>query len=473
MAINDDATIQRHAPDPGGLRAAWAVSAARAGSPGIFGDTALGVEAGVPEELRRLLQAKISLSAVPADAGIGLKDTAAEKEATADAFEYGWCYTDHKTGKEIRKNWRTTDYLNDEPYATRVHAMLGQLGLPVPSRDQVFRGTNHDLLFLNSHGVVIRIGPHDVDDLLNPGILQPLGWLEDRENRVDKLPLTVAIYPGVELDSQYNNAAQKPALAGNLYDMLTATQQGTDDINTEGNTGIIRVLDDDGREVAVRLLVDADNRFNGSSARMRKEKKRQIRQQSDSAGTAGIGKGDILLNTLCSVFNAVNNVRYWEKAYEAHQPLRHMFWDAFGGVEAISGLPDVAARDKFWATCAAVTNKPTEITLPVWQIRKDADGKPSYARQELNVPHMVLYRPWTGQEADRIIQPIRQSKDFREAVAEQHAKVCTPAPVNDDPLARLRDFDARGQAFMDGADKNFGQRMASFGRRVWREIRNF
>ncbi|MDP2204976.1 MAG: hypothetical protein Q8K65_01570 [Alphaproteobacteria bacterium] len=496
MAIDDPAPIEEQPSRPtsaraGGLRAMFGMYARPSDSDDIFGEAGFGMEAGLPSEVRRVLQAKMSLRSVPPDAEIKLAAVSAPKaEAQQNtdgpvAFEYGWCYTDHKTGKEIREDFRAVDYLNDEPYATRVHAMLEQLGLPAPRAEEVFRGTHHDLLFLNSHGVVLRIGPLDTEDLINPGILQPLGWLEDSGSKVMSggvnLPLTVAIYPGVELDRQYDDAEKKPALAGSLYDILTATQQGTGDVDTTGNTGIIRVLDDDGREVAVRLLVDADNRYNGSSVRMREKKSSQMHEQSgsaasdSSAGTAAapVSKGDVLFNTLCTVFNAVKNVRYWEKAYEAHEPLRHMFWEAFGGVAAVTGLPDIPAREKFWATCAAVTNKPMEITLPVWQMKKDDAGNVSYERQELYVPHLVLYRPWTGQDADRIVQPIKQSKGFCKAVAQAHGRNFGKFKITEDPLARRDDFDARMKDFMRGADKNLGQRLASIGRRVWREIRNF
>lgn len=461
---------------PTRLRGDFGARAALSQSGDIFGGSGFGMEAALPSEVRRVLQAKLSLGTVPEMGPEGAALPYEKPMPLSGGFEYGWCYTDHKAGKEIRQDWRKVDYLQDEPYATRVHAMLEQLGLPIPRAEEVYRGTNHDLLFLNSHGVVVRIGPLDAEDLINPGILQPLGWLEDRENMIgdrQPLPLTVALYPGIELDRQYDKAAHKPALAGSLYDLLTATQQGTDDIGTEGNTGIIRVLDDDGKEVAVRMLVDADNRFNGSSAPMREKKSSRLREQSGSAGAApaALGRGDILFNTLCTVFNAVKNVRYWEKACEAHEPLRRMFWYGFGGVEAVSGLPDTEARDKFWATCAAVVNKPMEITVPVWHRHENPDGKASYVREELYVPHLVLYRPWTSEEADRIVQPIKQSKGFREAVAEEHGKVCAPPP--DDHMARLNDFDSRMKKFMDGADKNLGQRLASFGRRVWREIKNF
>lgn len=443
----------------------------------IFGEAGFGAEAGVPSEVRRVLQATLSLRSLPKDAEIKIAPSSAEaKDAPQEKFEYGWCYTDHKTGKEIRKDYRTVDYMNDEPYATRVHAMLEQLGLPAPKGGEIFRGTHHDLLFLNSHGVVVRIGPQDIEDLINPGILQPLGWFEDGDNKIKhggrELPLTVAIYPGIELSNQYYDAKQKPALAGSLYDILSATNQGTGDVCSEGNTGIIRVLDDDGQEVAVQLLVDADNEWNGASKDMRQKKTSHMREQSASAAqsqsgaqagaAAPISKGDILFNTLSTVFNAVKNVRYWEKAYEVHQPLRHMFWEAFGDVPAVTGLPKADARARFWETCAAVTNKPREMTLPVWQMKKDGAGHISYHRQEIHVPHLVLYRPWTGADADRIIQPIKQSAGLREGVSKEH----------------LNKFGAGYQehqmdAFMRGADKNLGQRLMSLGRRVWRDIRNF
>lgn len=483
MAIDDPApvdeqqTTSRETPFRG-LSAAFAAYAAPSDSDDIFGEAGFGMEAGLPSEVRRVLHAKLSLPSIPNDAEIRLATPPEAARSQADgkaSFEYGWCYTDHKTGKEIRKSYRQKDYLNDEPYATRVHAMLEQLGLPIPRTEEVFRGTHHDLLFLNSHGVVLRIGPMDAEELLNPGILQPLGWFEDKENIIDTgrrpLPLTVAIYPGVELDGQYDSAAQKPVLAGSLYDILTATGQGTGDLETQGNTGIIRVLDDDGQEVAVRLLVDADNSYNGTDAAMRAKKTSQLLEQSSSADTleAPHSKGDALFNTLCTFFNAVKNVRYWEKAYEAHQPLRQMFWAAFSGVDAVTGMPDIPAREKFWATCAAVTNKPMEITLPVWQMKKDPAGKVSYVREELHVPHLVLYRPWTGQDADRIVQPIKQSKGLCKAVAEVHGRHFGLA---ENPMPRPDDFDEQMGDFIAGADKNLGQRIASIGRRVWKGIKN-
>lgn len=460
---SDDAASPPPPRDTVPLRGAWQRAAGttlKRDSDDIFAEPGFGGEAGLPPYMREMLQARVSLGSVSEET---IVKVGAAPQAPQGDFEYGWCYTDHKTGKEIRKDWRTADYLNDEPYATRVHAMLDQLGLPAPRKEEIFRGTNHDLLFLNSHGVVIRIGPHDVEDLFNPGILQPLGWIEDRETAIAaggaQLPLTVAIYPGVELESQYLEAKRKPGIVGNLYQLMSSTQQGLGDVHTEGNTGIIRVMDDNGEEVAVRVLVDADNRFNGSSQKMREKRTSYIQSQSSSASSshAPVGKSDLMRNTLSSIFNAARDVRYWEKAYEVHEPLRKLFWDTFGNVKAVAGVvEDTAQRKLFWDTCAAVTNKPVEMTLPVWRIKTSPDGQPSFERQEIHVPHLVLYRPWTGKDADQVIQPIRQAKGLREAVHAAHA---------------AEGFDQKFDKFRQQADKNLGQRLLSLGRRMLQGVK--
>lgn len=418
----------------------------------IFGEAGFGMEAGLPPSfVIEALQARPSLGRISEEVQLKAAAQAATAQDDRDVrggFEYGWCYTDHKTGKEIRKSFRTSDYLNDEPYATRVHAMLDQLGLPVPKAGEVFRGTHHDLLFLNSHGVVVRIGPQNIQDLMNPGILQPLGWLEDRGTMMKgQLPLTVALYPGVELYDQYEVSQQKPMMIDKLYDVMKSNDFGTGDLLGQGNTGVIRVLDDDGKEVAVRVLIDPDNDYNAPSSGMRKKLAKHMAAQLGSASetASAVRKDDVLMNTLRDVFNHARNAPYLQKAYEVHQPLRNMFWDAFQGVAAVGGVPDTALRDAFWQTCAAVTNKPMQITLPVWRTSKDADGKLNFERSELHVPHVVLYRPWTGQTADLAVQPIAVSQVVRDAVGQAYAEM----------------------------KRGFGARVVALGQKIWHDIRNF
>lgn len=210
-------------------------------------------------------------------------------------FQYGWCYTDHKDGREIRDDFRGIDFFNDHPYAKRVERMLGQMGLPIPEEAQIFRGTHHDMLFLDSHGVVIRIGPLDVEDLMNPGILQPLGWLEDRRHKVQTdvltdqtAPLTVAIYPGIELYKNYLDDNQRPKSAGDLEDFLFLTGAGLGDVK-EPNKGVIRLQDEKtGGEVAVEMLLDPDNTFNRSAPDTSSERSSIMQKSKKSIRTKAI-----------------------------------------------------------------------------------------------------------------------------------------------------------------------------------------
>lgn len=415
----------------------------------IFGEAGFGMEAAfIPPEMQQF-SSRFATSESLKEGRPQAAPAAAAPEAPAaeGGFEYGWCYTDHKTGKEIRRSFRGLDYMKDEPYASRVAGMLDKLGLPMPDDKEIFRGTHHDLLFLNSHGVVLRIGPQDVEDLINPGILQPLGWLEDQEvmapNGKD-MPLTVAIYPGVELYDHYIRNPDNPPLAGDLIRLMKKTKQSADDIHGDGNTGIIRVRDDDGTEVAVHVVIDADNIFN-SPTQAQRQKRNSAMSEITGSAPAAVRKADVLLNTLSSVFNSINDTYYWQKAYEVHQPLRKMFWDAFQDVLSGADKPDEEKRDAFWRACAAVTNKPTQVNLPVWRVSEDPKGKMSFAREEIKVPNMVLYRPWTGEAAD-VVKPITQPEGLRNAVAKAHG---------------------------DMQKGNLGERVRDLGRRLWNELRNF
>ena len=177
-------------------------------------------------------------------------------------FIYGWCYTDHKdkNGKEIRKKFRHTDYVQDEPYASALKSMIAKLGLPEPDISQYFRGTHHELLFVESHGVVLKIGPTDIEDLIHPAILQPLGWMEDKENK-----LTVAIYPGIELLKHFSG--DRSAMA-DVESALRRTGQGAQDMH-ESNLGIIRLKGNK----PVQMALDVDNQYNGTTDPKRKNNK--------------------------------------------------------------------------------------------------------------------------------------------------------------------------------------------------------
>lgn len=342
----------------------------------------------------------------------------AAAQPSRTAFKYGWCTTDHKDGKEIRRYFRKHDYLKDEPYASRVKAMLEQLGLPIPETQEIFRGSHHDLLFINSHGVVVRIGPTDVEDMINPAILQPLGWLEDPKIMAGSASLTVAVYPGIELYKHWSENKKGAESVGDLRKILEATGQRDGDCH-EDNIGIIRVLDDQQKEVAVEMLLDPDNKYNSSSGKLREQRTKKM------AETEALleNKGDVLSATMQGIFDTASKIKYWQRAFEVHQPLRRLFWDAFKDVKKEGDKPDIAARSRFWESCARVTNNPTATIMPIWRTKRNFFGMKKFVREERFVPHVVLYHPWTGEKADNAVQPISIDPALKEKIRKEHSSL--------------------------------------------------
>lgn len=315
-----------------------------------------------------------------------------------DPFHYGWCRTDHKSGQRLRREFRDDDYVFDEPYATRTRAMLDKLGLPMPKAGQVFRGTNHDMIFLNSHGVVVRIGPTDVEDLANPAIVQPLGWLEDREKMINHggqpVPFSVVIYPGIELNRHFYDAH---GLEGDCYSFMRRSEQATGDIGVD-NQGIVHVADEDGTSKTMRVLLDSDNVYNRSSYFLA----RRRQDAADLLGTtliaAGARRDAVIDNVLRHVFN--NASVLWHKVFEKHLPLRQLFWAGLDSPDAAAALPGGPGLDHFWSACAAAVKRPLSLTVPVWRSEVASDGQTKISCVPLTVD-VTLRRPWTGYRADR------------------------------------------------------------------------
>ena len=330
--------------------------------------------------------------------------------------------------------------MKDEPYASQAKKMLKQLGLPLPASGEIFHGTNHDLLFLNSHGVVIRIGPTDIPDLVNPAILQPLGWLEDRKQMINfdgkKTPFTVAIYPGIELAKNYRHPKSRnsrPKLVGNLEMFLEETDQGTGDL-CENNTGVIRIMNDTGKAVAVEVVIDPDNSFHSSSKELSKRRSRTLKKQERSSSN----KSDVISRTLLETFNTAANAEYWQRAFETHQPLRQMFWEAFKDVKDLRYRPNPESLDAFWDKCAQITNRPEYVVMPVWRLHVNAKGGKTYTRKEIHIPNLVLYRQWTDKKQDRIISPIQQPPELKAAVQKAHDRLRLNKPITSTQALKIQ-----------------------------------
>ncbi len=243
---------------------------------------------------------------------------------SGEDFKYGWCYTDHKDGREIRGgHWRKTDYMLDKSTAKFVKDTLESYGLPQPDIDtEVFRGTNHDLLFLDSHGIVIRIGVTNVEELVNPAIIQPLHWTDDPNSDI-----TIALYPGIHIfkDEDFHNN-----YLGSTDDMRNAIKffgNSTTDAD-DYNAGFIPVISDTNEEGLVPILLDAD-----SSMQQSREAKPALSKTKEAATNHLNATHSLAIKSVYSeamnAFNGTLNTGLFLKAFEYHQPLRRAFERAF------------------------------------------------------------------------------------------------------------------------------------------------
>lgn len=215
------------------------------------------------------------------------------------------------------------DYVQNSDTARFVSETLKKYGLPQPCvKSEVFRGRGHDLLFLDSHGVVIRIGPTNVSDLLNLGILQPIHWVDDENTAI-----TIAIYPGIEL---YKNINKHNSLFGNvgkLTRIIKAFGNNHHD-NDARNCGVVNVYDKKGNERLLPIALDPDNHF------LAKTKKKPVVMRSNlySDGHENIHMQKTHIEAIQTVyeerkrlFNRCSYADLYMQAFEYHQPLRRAF----------------------------------------------------------------------------------------------------------------------------------------------------
>jgi hypothetical protein len=347
-------------------------------------------------------------------------------------FRYGKCHTDtNKTGQEIRSDFPRTDYILNPEVRPQVAEALAALGLPFPEEDRIFRGTYHDLLFLDSHGVVVRIGPMEMDYLVNPALLQPLGWIDGIARDADNTRISLAIYPGIE---QFN-----PQLAGETYglddlqEFMERSGQNSDDMSAR-NTGVIRIRRD-GHDVRVPVVLDVDNIMVGAGSRSS-----YLRR-----GTMDMWREDMLpsralQDALTSVSPVVKLCEDLVDAFAVHQPLRHMYWRAWRDADGKAlDMPEPAQMAAFWARCERALCAPERVILHEWGVRKGTDGAPVWAKFEHVIDNMSLYRAWTGAAADKVPKFTGSRAgwtDILQTIADDPAKLANV----DQTLAQNREF---------------------------------
>lgn len=340
-------------------------------------------------------------------------------------FQYGWCHTDHKDGKQIMR--ARPDYVLGAPHTEKLRDMLDKLGLPFPEEHQIYRGTNHDMLFLNSHGVILRIGPLEMDDYIHPCVLQPLGYVQDKDPAYPLSPFVVAIYPGVALPAKGYTRRSTYTLINSTDRIMGQTGFVGYDMHRD-NVGIIPIVDEDEKELGVEMAIDVDSQsIYPLDRRKHEDLLEDMRDAEKELGNRALA----MEQSISKAFNKVSQLDAWRKAMRTHLPLRVMFWDAFKDPDK----PDVEKLSAFWKACAdAVNTLPQPITVPSWRaIDSEGADQTRFERYEALILSPSLYRAWTGKLKDQNIPAIPE--DLCKAIAKAH-KEAFPIPKSKAPGAK-------------------------------------
>lgn len=311
------------------------------------------------------------------------------------AADYQWCYTDRdgKNARVLPANKSTgdtrTDFFLECEERDYTRYFFESLNLPLPCKDNIYRGTSQDLLFLDNYGLVVRTGPLDVIDLAHPGILQPLFWMPDFETGH-----VIALYPGVQLLKQMNLAdTDTKILKDRLATFLDLSGHKTFDINHIENIGII---DDK------PIIIDSENLFFGLSCILTRGNKHTAYQNYIASK---MRPDQALAMVIKEFYGKKPEYKTWEGVYNAHQPLRAQIHDALN-------QPTDAARleklNQFYRRCQHLTEKPESVIRHHWHVRGQNGQKIWVKEDPVLTEQAALYRPWTGNPADNITKSRRR-----------------------------------------------------------------
>jgi len=309
--------------------------------------------------------------------------------------KYGWCYSDWKDGKSLGNNFVRRDYVFGHQYGDMVQSVLKEFCLPIPEKDEVYRGCNHDMLFLDSHGISVRIGPLDVESLINPTILQPIGWKSYNNPSYAMYPITVALYPGIELLANYADSEDVVKVAEDFADLLVLSGNVNNDDNNDNkveNIGVIPVKDKDGLVIRVPVLLDMDNNFNIPTDDL----ENRLAESYNNASEKLSNKADIIGAVIEDVYGREEKLQNNIKGFKVHQSLRRQFWAAYNG----NSRPYKNKMEDLLDTCAEMVKANQSTSFPVWSF---VDGK--FKRDTLKNVNVQLQTPW--------VRPNKFSADYK------------------------------------------------------------
>ncbi len=296
-------------------------------------------------------------------------------------IEYGRCYTDWKI-KDTTPSWREAYF---ETYLHELKATLKNYGLPMPAEPGIYSGCYHDLLFLDSHGIVVRTGIIDVLRLINPGIIQPLHWSKTSSG------LTVALYPGLELLMHIvqDITEQKKALGNDIVvwgnDNLDLKVENLGSINN-GLQGIL--IDVDNKPTYAFPSKINFLRNNALSLDLKKPPHLQALLSKISTNHFGNPFNDEQEKTI------TQDVRHaYLQAFNYHQPLRRAFARAFKDVDPRAPLNEQASDAKALAQAWAMAKNFHDHGYKI--LGKETNEQGQKIGRRIVQQERRLYSPWT------------------------------------------------------------------------------
>ncbi len=309
--------------------------------------------------------------------------TAFETSAFPKKQDYGWCYTDRE-GKDATKI-RTQDcepvrpdfFLAEQERDFTTH-FFELFGLPLPDNNDIYRGNSQDLLFLDDYGLVVRTGPLDVVDLINPGVLQPLYWMPHGEKGH-----VIAIYPGVQLLDHFLDNVSRNLVIYNLADFLYETGQNSMDIHTKGNIGLVH---------DVPVVIDLENQMFGTRIELKQRKQDTYRVYRD----AGLKPADAIRQTMVELYGDNSCFDKWIKTFDFFQPIRDQLYNALNMRSADMRRNRLAL---FYDRCKKLTQRPEKVLTKNWS-QTIRNRQKIWQVSEPKESKIALYRPWTGSPKD-------------------------------------------------------------------------
>lgn len=291
--------------------------------------------------------------------------------------------------------------------------LLDQLGLPLPDNKCVFRGNGHKSLFLDSHGVVIRLSYLDLENVATSGNLQPLGWVENK-----KTGLNAVLYPGL---LPYEKRADESFLDDTLTSIMHEAEHDTCDIKP-ANTGVI-FIDRNGQESAVAVNFDVDEAYAGIELYASDFRKEWIRQKKETLG-------DKLPSTVLREFALSSTTHplfdHYKMAHDSHQFLRTLFWQEHER--------DPGKLQGFWTRCANLVERPERVMRYEWSCATREDGTPVWTQDRAIIENVALYRAWNGNSEDRAVKRTGPRRHWQD-----HLENLKAGNISDVPPALLED----------------------------------